>query len=215
MDGVKDWKIYLDGSDSTKHSTLRQLAEWKEASPDQVILVQTNHTAVEEKLLELEPDARRTWRLAHIRNDIADACRREEPNLPSDTFALVYDGDHWGPMSRTGMLESMRVLNHEKQRVFAVSATGTKSLIPGLIYTRYDWFAYEKTEPEMEPFPLTMPKYVKPVNSSFSGSAVYFWGEYSAARYTGGSGLCEHLHLHHHLREKTGKIMGQNLRWNL
>jgi len=38
-----------------------------------------------------------------------DALRAAEPRLGPGALVVVYDGDHWGPMSKRGMLESMQV----------------------------------------------------------------------------------------------------------
>jgi hypothetical protein len=126
---------------------------------------------------------------------------------------VVYDGDHWGPMSKRGMLESMQVLARHPGHLFAVSAKGRKSLVPGLVYLRYDWYAYERAPPGTA-LPPSVPEYLEPVLSSFSGCAVYLWRDYRRARYSGGH--CEHKALHAALRILTGgRLMAQNHRWPL
>eukprot|EP00668_Euglena_longa_P011824 GGOE01014244.1.p1 GENE.GGOE01014244.1~~GGOE01014244.1.p1 ORF type:complete len:317 (+),score=76.45 GGOE01014244.1:79-1029(+) len=214
LEGCGDWRVYLGGLDSTRRETLEDLRAWYEGDPQHVVLVPVDRTRIERTLQHFEKDARRTNRLAELRNTLTEYCRQVEPQLPGDAIVLVYDGDHWGPMSRNGMMESMRVLVSASDALFAVSSKGCKSLAPGLIYVRYDWYAYTPPLPGMA-LPPTVPNHIHPVLSSFSGSAVYLWKDYRLVRYGGGRELCEHKVLHQCLHNLTGRIMGQNHQWTL
>jgi hypothetical protein len=181
MQGCSDWRIYIAWADSTNSKTLQDLNVWRQEQPDHVTLVPVNRTWLLKRAAHTP--APRVNRHAFVRNLLKWALRAAEPRLPPNAVVLVYDCDHWGPMSKRGMLESMKVLSEHPTSLYAISALGTKSLIPGIVYLRYDWYAYDPAPPSVN-VPATIPRHIRSAQSSFSGSAVYLWRQYRRTSFT-------------------------------
>lgn len=194
--GFKDYKIIIYGLDSTNTQTLNELRGWSE----------------EDKKLYLVPkiDTRnlpRTVRIGTIRNQILEFAKSLK--LSDNWKTIVYDCDHLGPMSKDGLIDSIERLNLNPE-VYAISATGTISILPGLHFL-YDSFAYKDLNGDSFKSKLHsfLSDYTR-VISGYSGAILYRWGDLKNLEYKLDSELCEHIGLNQNLKNFYDSKFGKN-----
>lgn len=203
MRGIRKWKIFIYGMDSSNVETIDDLILWRNECTN-VILV--------EKLPSISSN--RTIRIAQIRNAILDRISTEN-SVDDDAYILTYDGDHVGPMSKNGLIDSIMELRR-KDDMFAISACGTITVIPGFD-VMYDSFAYRGYN-EGDKFPLlysSINSIYSRVRSSFSGGCLYRWRELKNYRYPFHSNVCEHVSLNLLMGKKLNKDMVMSKLWRI
>ena len=201
--GIRKWSIFLYGLDSSNIETINDLLLWKS---------QSHNVKLVEKLSQTS--AHRTIRIAQIRNTILKTISIEN-SVGDNAYILVYDGDHVGPMSKNGLIDSIIQLEM-KDELFAISACGTITVIPGFDLM-YDSFAYRGYN-EGDRFPLLYSSIINiysRVRSSFSGACLYRWRELKNYRYPLDSNVCEHVSLNLLMCKELNKYMVMSKLWRI
>ena len=185
VEGFLDYKIFIYGLDSTMEETLQDLNNWQ----------------VEDNKIYLVPPINirhlpRTVRIGTIRNEILTYIKSM---YLDNWWAIAYDSDHLGPMSKLGLIDSILRLKMIPE-VYSICASGTVSGFPGMNFL-YDSYAYRdindhKFKTIMHSF---LSDYTK-IISGFSGAVLYRWDELKNFSYQPTTNICEHISLNKSLK---------------
>lgn len=186
ISGFSEYKIVIYGLDSNTE-TIKALYNWKHCDINIHLIdkIFTNNLS-------------RIIRIATLRNEVLKYLR--QLNFNNNWKILVYDSDHLGPMSKNGLIDSIKLLN-QCYTIYAICASGTISVIPG-VHFLYDWFAYRDLRDLTlgKKLHYNLPIYDK-IISGFSGASLYRWSDLKNFNYTLNSKICEHVSLHRKMKD--------------
>lgn len=188
---VNTWDVYIYGLDSTHKETLRDLHTWENENQHVHLVKPVQHSS------------KRLIRMSQIRNALLDSIPE---STPENTIIMMYDGDHKGPLSKRGMSDAVKNIQTHPEW-FAISASGTVSILPGL-HLIYDVFAYRDKD-GLNKIPRLhnlLPDYNQ-VQSAYSGACIYRYSELRQFRYPFNEHVCEHVSLHQLMGKTLNKTM--------
>ena len=206
-EGFEHTKFCIYGLDSTDGNTLYYYKKWAQED-DRVYLIPP---------IKLDDcsmsDLSRTVRIGKIRNEVLRAMKDDYfdkiSHYHSFDYAIIYDADHQGPMSKLGLIDSIELI--DSGEVDVVCAYGTvRNFGTDFLYDNYalrmPGAKRHMRGSILDVLQLKLENDVTIVDSGFSGAAIYRYDDLINYHYSEEDDICEHVGLHHEMRRDDLKI---------